>query len=201
VKSSQCITCWGRPYYPRKYKDGKQNVDLTIQQMTGFIEMVKGRRVDRDKALLAVFFLTGARPNEIALMKKEDLTMDEENPGFYAFRLHNSKLGKVRHFIVRTRTLPISADSAFMPEILQYTAKVSEGAFLFPLTTRRMEQIWDQATDGYACPYTARHQRLVEVSARTGGDLTELLNWKGSVDIKSITPYLAGRKVKPAKIG
>jgi hypothetical protein len=170
--------------------------------MQKFISQIKGRRLERDRALLSAFFLTGARPNEIALMLKKDLFPSPEHEGYYVFRLHNSKLGKVRHFKIRTRELIIHEDSVLMPEILRYTDKVmAPEEKLFPLTTRRIEQIWESATDGYACPYTARHQRLVEVSRRTGGDLTELLNWKGSVDLKSITPYLSAKPTKPTKIG
>jgi len=202
VKSHRCITCSGRTYYPHKYIGDKQNAELSPKLMKNFLENAKGKLIERNKALLAMVFLTGGRPNEIALMKKEDVFDWPEDEGFVCLRLFNSKLGKVRHFKIRERTLIISKDSALMEHIIKYAENVVEPTQkLFPLTTRRIEQIWEQTTKGYACPYTARHQRLVEVSRRTGGDLTELLNWKGSVDLKSITPYLSAKPTKPARIG
>lgn len=150
----------------------------------------------RDKFLVAIMDFSGARPDELTKLEKKDVVLRED--GCLEIKFHTDKLGKQNKFIIRERTLTMRPEMNFFDIIKTYWA-TSNANFLLSMTTRRMEQLIEQLSDGRLCPYNFRHSRLTKL-ARSGATLDQLMYWKGATDVKSVSPYIRGKRVEFDKI-
>lgn len=169
----------------------KKDINLIVVSEMSHAMIDKATNL-RDKFLVAIMDFSGARPNELTKLGKKDIVLRED--GCLEIKLHTDKLGKENKFIIRERTLTMRPGMNFFDIIKTYWA-TSNSDFLLNMTTRRMEQIIEQLSDGKLCPYNFRHSRLTKL-ARSGATLDQLMYWKGATDVKSVSPYLRGKRVE-----
>lgn len=170
------------------YEKNKDGIVLTPENMVDFINAVKTKtKKQRDDALLATMWITGARPIEIRQLRKRDIYPDPEHPDYYLFILKNSKRTNNPKNKWLERTLVIHKDSPFMDYIVQYISAVNDpDARLFPISTAWIRELSYKASGDSACPYTFRHTRLTRLSWRRKTEY-DLRQWKGG---GSVSHYL-----------
>ena len=157
--------------------------------------MISKATSPRDKFLVAILYFSGARPDELIRLKKENIV---EREGILDIKLHTSKLGKSGGFIIRERILSMNPGMEFFMIIKDYWINSLDDVLL-DISERRMEQIIEDLSDKRFCPYNFRHSRLTKL-ARIGATLDQLMYWKGANDIRSVSPYIRGKKVEFDKI-
>ena len=151
----------------------------------------------RDKFLIAILYFSGARPDELTRLMKKNIILRED--GCLEIKLHTDKLGDNNQvFIIAERILTMKPDMQFFHTIYTYWS-TSNVETLLSLTVRRIEQIIEQLSGGLLCPYNFRHSRLTKL-ARSGATLDQLMYWKGAKDVRSVSPYIGGKRVEFDKI-
>lgn len=168
---------------------GKYKKDIShVVSQEEAAEMVKRAKSPRDKFLIAILYLTGARPSEVLELKQEDVDIQESQ---LVIRLVTKKLGKAKGFTIRERHLEIQKSSPFVEHIIAWAGQ-KQGKLL-EINDSRVRQITYELSENRFCPYHFRHSRLTKLS-RSGASMDELMFWKGSKDEKSVVEYL---KAKP----
>lgn len=162
---------------PRYKKDVKRKI--TEDETRALIDSTSNKS---HKAAIAILYLTGARPSEVAVLKKEDLTIEE---GLLKVSLVTKKGGI-------DRTLFFEPDDAFIQEVvLPYVDSLPAGSFLFGFSGNpdRLKHVVYEASDRTVAPYTFRHSRLTQL-AESGYTQHELMMWKGARTMESVNDYL-----------
>jgi integrase len=185
----------------------KYNVDITHIITPGEAEdMIKLAKKLRDKALIAILYLTGARPGEICLNKKVNEGLkkgDIQISGNYViFKIKTLKLGKhgknKGKFLIDERELEIPKEVPFMNYILRWRHRALN-SFMFPISTTRAWQIVHDLSGERFTPYNFRHSSMTKLR-KAGASKDELQEIKGARDVRSVEPYLhakrVGRKLK-----
>jgi len=172
-----------------------KNINLMVTAEMSQV-MVDKAATPRDKFLVAIMDFSGARPDELTRLKKNDINLRED--GCLEIKLHTDKLGNKNEFLIKERILTMRPEMHFFETIKSYWA-TSNVETLLDLTVRRIEQIVEQLSDGKLCPYNFRHSRLTKL-ARTGATLDQLMYWKGANDPRSVGAYLRGKRVEFDKI-
>ena len=169
---------------------GKYTKDINyIASQHDVEKMLERATTDRDRFIVSVLYLTGARPSEILELKKGDIYEDES---YIKIRLVTKKLGRSKGFTIRERTLEIDFNAPFLKHVTNWH-NTSPNELLIDITTDNLRQKIYQLSNNKLCPYHFRHSRLTKLS-RNGASLDELMYWKGSKDLKSVSEYL---KAKP----
>lgn len=173
------------------------NYIVTLQD----VEVLISRATNvRDKALVAFMYITGARPYEISKVEHDDIFMEGVNT---LIRIPTAKLGSNadRKFTTKKRTLAFRPDTPFLEYIHMYRHSVKPIAelqasqpYIFPITPDWMKKIIYKLSNNVLCPYHFRHTRLLKLS-REGATADELMAWKGSADIRSVSEYLRDKPI------
>lgn len=153
-------------------------------------KMINDASNPRDRALVSILWLTGARPSELRTLTTEHITSDSDT---LSITLKNLKVTK-KSFFPRTRTLTFSKGSDFTGFLLSYVNMLPKGEHLFLISLRRIEQIIETLSNGAFCPYNFRHGRLTLLSQQ-GFTPDELLSFKGSMSLGSVEPYIRGKRL------
>ena len=174
---------------------GKYNKDIShVVSESETQAMIDRTKNPRDHFLVAILYLTGARPSEVLELQQKDIEIQEDQ---LAIRLVTKKLGRAKGFTIRQRFLEIQKSSPFVDYILKWHSQ--KDGLLLEITDSRIRQIIYKLSENEFCPYHFRHSRLTKLS-RNGASLDELMYWKGSKDEKSVIEYLKakpiGRKLK-----
>ena len=175
-----------------RYSKSDPTLEISKQEIIKLIQYV---RYFRDKCLIAISYIIPVRPSELKTLTKESFSLVEETPKKIELKITTKKTrGKylpLRHFEVIDDNTPI------FKSIWIYVKSLREGETLFTISIRRMEQIIEKASidvlGNSICPYTFRHHRLTDMS-RKGAGLEKLMYSKGTTDIRSVEPYLHGKK-------
>lgn len=151
----------------------------------------------RDKFLLAILYLTGARPVELAKhLKRSDFDDDPESTHLRV-RIYTAKLQRAKGFIEPHRTLDLPKSAPFVANIIIPYLHANDDdpeGYLIGVTPDRIRAIVYRATKNQFCPYHFRHSRIYKL-AQAGATNDQLQNWKGARDIRSISAYLAGKPI------
>lgn len=146
----------------------------------------------RDKFIVAILYLTGARTTEILELRKKDIWVEGDS---LFIKLRTAKLGRGKGFKVRERILEIPLEAPFTDIILKYVKLFeNDEAILVNVNDSRIRQIVYELSDNRFCPYNFRHSRLTKLS-RAGATVDELMYWKGGRTIKSVAPYLSAKPI------
>ena len=168
-----------------------------IVQTRDVAAMMERATSPRNQALHAFFYLTGARPIEVCQVTREDVKQTEN--GGLEVTIKTAKLGAVKGFKVRERTLPLPHGAPFLSILRGYWETRPENSLLFDLQPDTMKKIVYRDSDNLLCPYHFRHSRMYKL-AQGGASLADLQNWKGAVDIRSVSAYLAAKKVTERRL-
>jgi len=168
----------------------------------------------RDLFILGIVYLTGARPIELCGdlakgyrgLRRKDIYPNPADPhNSIIIHLETAKLKEGGSFNVEERSLEIERSALFANHITDYIETIQDPeAKLLPFCVRRLHAILWRITAEKADAYRFRHSRMLQLSRGTGaGDgasESELMYWKGSKDLRSVSPYVAGvpigRKLK-----
>jgi integrase len=175
-----------------KYKKDINRI-VTEEDTRAMISKVQSLR---DSFMVAIMDFSGARPDELRRIEKKDINLRAD--GCLEIKLHTSKLGTTGEFLINERILTMKPEMNFYSYIKNYWESSPEGKLL-DLTVRRIEQLVEELSDGKFCPYNFRHSRLTKL-ARIGASIDQLMYWKGSKDLRSISPYIRGKKVEFERI-
>jgi integrase len=151
-------------------------------------QMIQKTKNPEHKVLLALLYLTGARPAELLELKKRNFLIVGSDLRMILPTKKRKKAGAVND-----RLLPVDIEetpfvkSLIMPWVESLPSQDSD--VLSIRTTTRIQQIVYALSDNQLCPYTFRHNRLSQL-AMGGATVDELRQWKGASNIASITPYL-----------
>lgn len=149
----------------------------------------------KEAYLVAIFWITGARPSEALELKKEDFRLEE---GTLKIRLVTKKLGETNDFILRERTLEFErpdgyGSNPYLECIIHYVNASADTGFILPYTTRWAEKTINRL--GMECleklisPYHFRHSVLSHHASK-GMNTIDLMAFKGAKSIGSVAPYL-----------
>lgn len=135
------------------------------------------------KVLVALLYLTGARPAEILELKARDFQVVLTD---LQIRLLTKKGGYSRLLPLNIELTPYVKD-LIIPWVESMKDPDSR-VFTFHTTTR-IQQIIYETSEGALCPYNFRHNRLTKM-AMSGANMYELMAWKGAKDSNSVKQYL-----------
>jgi len=172
-------------------------VDINYVVQTDDVDkMLAKTQYTMHRALVAAFYLTGGRPSEVLGIRTSDINIADDS---VVINIETKKLGKTTGFIIRSRLLEFSKDAPYMNVLLEQRDKLlkmsgNEGTRLFPICRRTCSQTIEKLSEGRFCPYNFRHSRLTKL-ANEECTLGELMSWKGARDTRSVSPYLAGKKI------
>ena len=166
-----------------------------IVQLEDVDKMMSKTSYVMHRAVVAALYLTGARPSEVIGLRVSSFNIVDD---FVAVTIETKKLGKSTGFIIRTRTLEFSNDSPYLKDLLEHREAVmhagSKDGLLFPVGRKQVGKIVEQLSERRFCPYNFRHSRMTKL-ANEDCNIGELMSWKGARDARSVSPYLAGKKI------
>jgi len=141
-------------------------------------EMISKAQSQRDRVLIALLYLTGARVSEVLSLRKKDIIVEEN---MIRIRMPARKRRERGPLIFR-HILPISKTAPFIEEVLIYIQKLDDDNHLFsgyksPMTRVRAWQIIKELNQN-TFPHFFRHTRLSKLS-EAGADPFQLRDWSG----------------------
>jgi len=156
----------------------KEGVIEVIEDIDWILDNCRSKQ---ERALIITLFLTGARPSELALLKKEDF----------------QKIGNTLWVIIRTkkkgraRRIPLPLKNKYVSELWEYVKNLLLGqkAFWQYDTWFRIRNLVYRVTERKYSPYFFRHNRM-SLLAIKGASAQEIKYFKGARTILSVEPYL-----------
>lgn len=150
---------------------------------------------DKESALVALLWLTGARPSELAELRKEKVYYDAQK---LTITLVTKKLGEAGAFKLKERTLEFVrltglGTNVYIETLIKYVSLLPPEALLLPHTTRWQENVIGrlslQGIGKKLSPYHFRHS-VMSWMAHNGSTINELMHFKGAASILSVSPYM-----------
>lgn len=170
----------------------RYSVDIThIITAEEAMDLIKRARNPRNKFLVAILYMTGARIGEIADLEAKDFS--PVGFGYYSVHLITKKLGKNANPLIRKRILELPEASPFSPYILSWKNSQPEGKVL-KCSLRTLKDIITKLSKGKLCCNSFRHSRLTKLS-QAGATINELMYWKGAREYKSVEPYIRAKPI------
>ena len=162
----------------------KKDMDILINQHD-VLKMFERAACGEHIICISLLYITGARPSEIIELKKRDFEIREND---LLITLITKKLRKPMKRIIPfdIKETPF-VEKIIIPYILSLE---DDDELLFSFhTTRRIEQIIEDTSEGRFCPYNFRKNRLSRLGM-SGASAHELMYFKGAIGLRSISPYL-----------
>ena len=156
----------------------------------------------RDKCLVSIASLIPVRPSELKQLKRKNFLFfvdpKTKKPSKIEMEIITKKLrGKYfpkRNFEINMNDIPLPMFKAIWIYVKSMKTKEQ---YIFNISDRRIRQIIDTlgmvALGRNLCIYALRHWGLTQ-SAKSGKGIEALMYLKGSADVKSVSPYLHGKK-------
>jgi len=150
---------------------------------------------DKEAVLISLLWITGARPAELAELKREKVYYDS---GKLSLTIATKKLGEGGAFKIRERTLAFDRPGGlntniYIETIIKYCVALPPEALLIPYTTRWMEntvtKLSKAAIGKTLSPYHFRHSCLTWM-ATNGATVADLMQFKGALSAMSIGMYM-----------
>ena len=151
----------------------------------------------RERVLLTLLWLTGARTSEILNLKKKDIQIEEDR---IRFSILTEKLPKGK-FVVERRNLilKVGREEYYIKDLEQYLSRLKDESKLFSFTRRTMVNIIHRISNAALgitlCPYNFRHSRITLLTEAGRRD-EELMRFKGCRSLDGVRPYQHARKVE-----
>jgi integrase len=180
------------------YINADQTHIITDQEMAALYNH-SGELVKR--CWIIIHWLTGARPAEVIILTKKDITIEPEKT---TFRLQTKKLGnrEKREFYVHHRTLilKIPSTDTYIKTLDNFLRRFNQDdtrLFSFTLKTgfNIISKTSMDALGFPLCPYNFRHSRMTTLFEK-GMTIDELKRFKGSHSDRSVREYIHARKVE-----
>jgi site-specific recombinase XerD len=149
----------------------------------------------RERLLISLLWITGARPMELLMLKREDFRVYSEK---LEITIQTLKLRKSEKFAVEARTLSFSRPSGlncniYIETIIDWISNVLPGQPILTYSKRWAEMsinnLGKAAIGKTISPYHFRHS-CFSWMARNGATAEQLKYFKGAKSIKSVEPYL-----------
>lgn len=181
----------------------KETKVMTGEALVLKMEEIKGwffPRIMRDRALIAVLYLTGGRVGEIVRqgflgtgrdgLTKEDITTIKQGKRKYRiFTIRNLKNEKRK-----IKELPVSEDDPITKKLLEYVDVYTENLLkdepLFPISTRRARAIVEKHMGRGISPHYFRHMRLTHLARDKELNEWELATYAGWTSAQPARHYV-----------
>ena len=149
-------------------------------QLLHTIKKVKTRNTTRDRALIALEYLTGARVSELLQVKRIQIEkVYKINSDF--IQINNVPTLKRRKPMIRTVLIPVLREKDYLLVVLEYVNRLDAEQILFPMTRQRAWQIVHDNT-GYFNHFF-RHIRATHLTTDygfTAQQLRQFFGWASS---------------------
>lgn len=149
----------------------------------------------QERALIAFLWITGARPTEITMLRRNNLIITNEK---LEITLATLKRGKSEKFDTRERTLTFDrhkegTPNIYIETIIGYVQGIPGDERVMPYTSRWTEKttarLGTEAIKKPICPYHFRHSVLT-LMARNGATPDMLKHFKGAKSLSSVNAYM-----------
>lgn len=167
--------------------------------------MLMAARRPVERALIIFLYLTGARPAEAVEMQKADFNIQETE---VSISIPTKKLRDTGKWTEHKRTLTFDRNvltgrpNHLLEELIAFVQMSIQDNPNGPLWHMRrwnvhciVNKLSLKALKRRSCPYLFRHNALSEQSRR-GASIDELMQFKGSNDVRSVSPYIHSRPHK-----
>lgn len=148
------------------------------------------------RVLLSLLWITGARPTEVIMLKREDIRFNQDK---LEITLKTLKLGgDGQKFIVRDRTLVFDRPreieaNIYLETIVDYVKMIPPETRVIKYTTRWAEKVVNRLSEmtlgKKLSPYHFRHSVMTWL-ARHGASIDQLMYFKGARSYDSVKPYI-----------
>ena len=151
----------------------------------------------RERTLISLFWLTGARPGEVTILRRKDVEYSERSLKLTLRTLKRKKKDSTE-FDVGFRNLEFLRRlgiqmNPYIETIIGLCEKLAPEDRLLPYTVRWAEKVTNRlglaAIQKPLTPYHFRHSAITHFAAG-GANLSELMHFKGAKSLESIKPYL-----------
>lgn len=172
--------------------------DGSITPVTNIDHYLKKCRTVREKMLLILLFITGARSSEIIQLKSDDIIKD----GTY-LSIHLKTMKRGRNRILK---VPMRNGTSSFVKYSRMLLKLVDDTFLtgqniFPAWSNvKIHKIISRVTNEELNPYFFRHN-VMSILSMSGASIQQIQFWKGAKDVKSVQPYLHISREEQTKIG
>lgn len=140
---------------------------------------------ERDRALFVTAYLTGARCSEYAELKPSNIQEDTvKGVDILIFNLVNRKNRRVH---TKQALIPIEKEEELVRMALPYAYKVGETSKIWPITTRRIRQLFDKYFKWNT--HYLRKVRLTHLTTMYGFDALDRVRWAGWKDSRPDVCY------------
>jgi len=147
------------------------------------IDTIERAETPRDKALIAVSFITGGRIGEVLDLQKENIEQRIINGrNYYLFKILTEK-NPTKH----RRWLPIPGDEPLLKYVFDY---MPERGRVFNITRQWAWVQIRKASNKTMWPHLLRHIRLTELTTKHGFSGAQLVRWAGWTDSRPEKHYL-----------
>lgn len=147
-------------------------------------QMIEHATCARDKALIAVLYISGARISEVLNMLREDVKWDDN---YLYLRIRPLKRRDVGP-LLKPNILPIGITAPFAQYIIDWVKTRKEGEHLFPGYKQKMSRVraWQiiKMLNPNTFPHFFRHTRASKL-AEAGADGFEIRDWLGRKTVPS----------------
>jgi integrase len=173
-----------------KFKTPTDQYTLTLENA---IKIFRAAESQEEKILIAFLWKTGARPNELTQLKKEDMDISEDH---IVLRLPTEKLGKSSDFLLRIGAHDYNRPRGpgmdiLLETMVQHVEGLAPGQLVFRYGDRwqekRINMLSTKVLGITLAPYHFRHGACSELG-RTHGR-TELMHFKRSKSPQSVDAY------------
>lgn len=158
----------------------------TREHLLRIIQKINSQNPTRDKALLALNYLTGARVSELLSIKRKQIEKVSKADVEFLI-IHNVKVLKRRKDIHRTILIPVKKEKDFLLLALEHINKTGDEEKLFDITRQRAWQITKNKT-GYFNHFF-RHLRTTHLVTDYNFSAHELQKFFGWASSKMADAY------------
>lgn len=180
------------------------NVDRNRLIEPGLVQsMITLAENPRDKAIIALLYITGARPIEALMLMRGDVDLtiqeDEDQQEYVEVKLYSAKKQNVKSFSVDFRTMKLYLSYPFVNHFLAYAEAVSNlNAPLFPITRQRLHSLIYKLSGNLLCPYNFRHNRTFRLK-QANVPSEDIAAFRGDHDLNTQNTYIQGKAI-PRKL-
>jgi integrase len=153
-------------------------------------DMIARAKCQRDKALIAMLYLSGQRITEILKLTRGNIMVDPSRPDIIIVSFLIQKRRDNGSPLIPRHRLPLGLNLPFMDEFLKWANNFSEpSSRLFSITRQHAWEIVKKLNPN-TYPHFFRHTRL-SMLAESGASGPELMIWAGWSDLRPAGNYLS----------
>lgn len=176
--------------------DPRKHENLVFEEDA--LAMLNKCKSEKERLLLSLLWVTGARPAEIPLIKREDVLIREAS---IVMRITTLKLGRGKGFTSETRALEFTRpkgldENKWIEIIVRNVERIPNDAFILKRTPRWMGKVINKlsfaALGKVLSPYNLRHS-VFSIAMASNATNDQVMHMKGAKTLDSVSVYIHAR--------